>query len=94
MFGDFGLEASHNTGQSHRVTAGLDHKLVGSERAFSSIECGEAFALFGPIDLDAADLGGVEGVHWLPQIGHEVVGQVYQAGDGAHAHVPQPQLHP
>ena len=93
-FRHFGFETSHYPGEGDGLTRALNHQRVRGEDPLGSVEGPEALALLGPVDLDAAHLGRVEGVHGLAEIRHDVIGEIHQPGDRPHPHVAKAQLHP
>ena len=61
-----------------------------------AIQSGDFFAVFCPAypDLSLVDGSQVKGVHGLAVFQHDVVGNVHDVVDGAHAHGAQPLPHP
>src|SRR3990167_6402774 len=91
---DLGFETAHHAGEGDGAAAGLDHQVVAGEGSFDAIEGLEAFALFGPVDLDAIDLPGVEGVHGLAEVHHDVVREIDESANGSRADVAKAELYP
>ena len=93
---DLAVQAAHNARQTHGPVLIGNDQHIGIELAHASVQGGELLALLRPADHDLAALhiAVVEGMHGLAVLQHDVVGDVHDVVDGAHAHGPQPLPHP
>ena len=96
VVGDLAVLAAHDARQAHGPGIVGDDQVVGGELPDLAVQGGELLALFGQADddLTALHIAVVEGVHGLAILQHNVVGNVHDVVDGAHAHAAQPLPHP
>ena len=73
-----------------------DDQMVCGQLAYVAVQGGQLLALLRPANNDLAPLyvAVVEGVHRLAVLQHDIVGDIHDVVDGAHAHSPQPLPHP
>jgi hypothetical protein len=90
---DLGVEAAHDAGDGDRLALGADHQRVFVDVALHAVQRLELERLVEALDLDRVDLRAVERVHRLAELEHQVVRQVGQQVDGAHAAVEQADAH-
>ena len=93
---DLGVGAAHDAGQGDGFFFVADAQHTGPDGALAAVQSGEGLALAGGADDDLAalDEGEVKGVHGLAVLHHDVVGDVHQVVDGAHAHGADALAHP
>ena len=94
--GDLAIASPHDAGDRHGPFPVADHEHVGVEVALDLIEGCEGLAGTRPsgADLGAAHEVVVEGVERLTRLEHDVVGDVDDVVDGAHAGADEALLHP
>ena len=93
-FGHFRIESAHEAGECDRSPAALDQQHFGRQRPFDVVESLEPFPRLCECHLDTIDFRGIEGMHGLAQVRHDVVRQIDQPVDWPQPDVPEPQLHP
>ena len=93
---DLGVGAAHDAGHAHGLFRVADAEHGGGQLALGAVESLDGLALSGAahMDLAALDAGEVKGVHGLAVLEHDVVGDVDDVVDGAHAGVADTLAHP
>ena len=84
---DLAVLAAHDARKAHGPGLVGDDQVVGIELAHLAVQGGQLLALLRPADDDSAALhiAVVEGVHGLAVLQHDVVGDIHDVVDGAHA---------
>ncbi len=71
------MNAPHDAGDGEGFFVVGDDEHFFAEFVFGAVEGGDCFVFFGGANDDAAvDVGLVEGVHWLAEFGHDIIGDV------------------
>ena len=93
---NLGVGAAHNAGHAHGLVLVADAQHGGGQLAVVAVQGLDDLALPGGADHDPAAVhaGEVKGVHGLAVLQHDVVGDVHDVVDGAHAGGAQPLSHP
>ena len=95
VVGDLRARTAHDARQRDRAAVVADDDVLGIERALDVVEGGERLPRACPADgQPALQASGVERVHRVPQLEHDVVGDVDGRGDRAHAREQQAARHP
>ena len=90
---DFGVQTAHDASDGDRFALAADHEGVLVDIPLIAIEGLEGEGRVEASDFDAVHLAPVEGVHMLPKLHHEVVGEVGKQIDGAASAVEKADAH-
>ena len=96
LVADLGLLAAHDPREGDRALGVADQQVLGLERAVDAVERAQLLAGLRAAHDDpaAVELGEVEGVQWVAEREHHVVGHIDDVRDRAHAGVGQPGAQP
>ena len=90
---DLRVKTAHDARDGDGNISVADHQGIGVDMTLYTVKGGKLKFLIKTLDADILDLSGIESVHRLAHLEHEIVGHIGKEVDRSHAAVEKADTH-